>query len=83
MSRAIEEINRHERVRNLMNVASDSQDFLKRYSELMPDDRRRDEFQRELMYLIHLVYREAQEPLVQQLRDFVVHYQRPLIIEKT
>lgn len=52
---------------------------LSTYSDLLPVDRR-GEFQRDLIYLLHLIYREAQFPLVQQMTDFVVHNTTPQII---
>lgn len=81
--KAIEAINAHEESQRLMRVADAQADFQRRYSSLIADDRRRDDFERELVYLIHLVYREAQEPLIKQLTGFVVSQSRPLIIEKT
>ena len=53
--------------------------FLATYSDLLPVERR-GEFQRDLIYLIHLIYREAQVPLVKQMTDFVVYNTTPQII---
>ncbi len=83
MSKAIEEIHRYEESQRLMRVADAQADFVRRYVEMIPDDRRRDDFHRELIYLIHLVYREAQEPLVKQITEFVMTHTRPFVIEKT
>lgn len=54
-------------------------DFVRRYSAMIPDERRED-FRRELIYLISLTYREAQEPLVKQLTDLVMTHSNPQII---
>ncbi len=83
MSKAIEDLNRYEDHQRLMRLADAQADFLRRYAEMIPDDRRRDDFGRELIYLIHLAYREAQQPLVKQLTEFMMTQSRPLIIEKT
>jgi hypothetical protein len=82
MSKAIESIKAHEEERSMMNLAHAQADFLERYSAMMPNDRSRDDFWRELCYLIHLTYREAQQPLVKQLTDFVMHSNRPLLIQR-
>jgi len=82
MSRAIEDLTQHEEQRRLMNRAAMQDDFVQRYAAMIPDDRRRDDFRRELVYLISLTYREAQEPLVKQLTDFVMTQNRPLIFPK-
>lgn len=70
-------IERNEEHHNLMSLAAAQADFVRRYSELIPDDRRRDDFGRELMYLIHLCYREAQTPLVKQITEVLATYTRP------
>lgn len=82
MSKAIEAINAHEEHQRLMRVADAQTEFAQRYARNLYGSTV-DDFQRDLAYLIHLVYREAQEPLVKQLTEFVTQYSRPLIIEKT
>ena len=64
-----------------MRLAAMQDDFSQRYAELIADPRKRDEFRRELIYLVHATYREAQEPLVKQLTDFVMTQNRPLFME--
>ena len=81
MSKAIEDISRNEEFQRLMRLADFQDWFIRRYSGLIEDENLRDCFRRELIYLIHLAYREAQEPLVKQLTDFVVTNSRPLIME--
>lgn len=81
-NKAIEDINRFEESRALGRVADFQQYMLRRYTPLLEDERDKDDFGRHLAYLTHLVYREAQQPLVKQLTDFVTQYSRPLIIEK-
>ena len=82
MSKAIQNIAANEDYRRLMSLTHAQNDFVQRYSALIPDDRRREDFRRDLVYLIHLTYRQAQEPLTKQLTEFVMAYQRPLIMEK-
>jgi len=81
MNEAIKKIGEYEESRQLMRLADALADFLRRYSEMIPDDRRREDFQRELAYLIHLTYREAQQPLVKQITEFVTAHSRPLMFE--
>ncbi len=80
--KAIEELNRHEKDRSLMMLAATQERFIAKYSVLIPDDRYREDFARELTHLVHMIYREAQQPLVEQLTNFVMTQQRPIIIEK-
>lgn len=82
MSETIESIKSYEYYRRLMRLADAQEDFMQRYSLLIEDPRRSEDFRRELIYLIHLAYREAQEPLVKQLTDFVMTCNRPLIFER-
>jgi len=76
-------IERNDESRNLMSLAAAQEDFVRRYAEYIPDDRRRDDFTRELMYLIHLTYREAQAPMVKHITQILAEYNRPLILERT
>ncbi len=68
-NRFYREIDEH---RQLMSLAAAHADFVERYASMIPDDRRRDDFRRELQYLIHLTYREAQVPLTKQLTQFLM-----------
>lgn len=79
MDKAIEALNAHEESRQLMRLAQAQDEFLMRYSELIDSDRRKEDFRRDLIYLIHLAYREAQIPLVKQLTDIVVGSNQPLV----
>lgn len=78
---AIEEIKRFEEHRSLVSVAYAQADFLRRYAPMI-EERHRVDFEREFAYLLHLIYREAQQPLVKQLTDFVMEHNRPMIIER-
>jgi len=80
LSPSIEAIKQQEEYRTLMSVAARQADFVRRYGSMLTDDRMRDDFEREFIYLLHLVYREAQQPLVKQLTDFVVEHNRPMIM---
>lgn len=75
-----------EEVKAMGRVADFQQYVVRRYTPLLADKRDRDDFGRHLAYLVHLVYREAQQPLVKQLTDFITQCTayggRPLIIEK-
>jgi hypothetical protein len=75
-------ITEHERRQDLMRLAAFQVYFLQRWGSLIEGDRERDDFQREVLYLVSLVYREAQEPLVRQLTEFVTNYSRPLVFGK-
>jgi hypothetical protein len=79
MNEAIKGMKAYDEHHNLMRLASAQDDFVQRYASLIPDDRRRDDFRRDLIYLIHLAYREAQEPLVKQLTDFVMAHHSPFL----
>lgn len=59
-----------------------TRDFIKRYE---PEERRyRLDFERDLHFLIHLIYAEAQRPLLKTLSDFSMHTSLfPPTIEKT
>lgn len=74
MAKAIEDMKKHEEDRRLHGLALYQDDFIQRYVIMIPDDRRRDDFRRDLMHLIHLTYREAQEPLVKQMSEFVMSH---------
>ena len=80
MNKAIENINASEAHQRLMRLADFQDWFIRRYSGLIEDENLRDCFRRELIYMIHLAYREAQEPLVKQLTDFVVTNSRPVLL---
>ena len=71
-----------EEVKAMGRVADFQQYMVRRYTPLLEDARDKDDFGRHLAYLVQLIYREAQQPLVKQLTDFVMQYSRPLIIEK-
>ncbi len=51
-------------------LADTMQRFVKRWEPYEP--REKDEFERDLYYLIHLTYREAQAPLTKQLTDYMM-----------
>lgn len=76
--KAIEDIKKFEEHRCIVSVAYAQTEFVRRYAEKIPEEDRID-FQRELAYLVHLIYREAQQPLVQQFTDVIVAQNRPLI----
>ena len=90
MSNAIESMNTWQERQSLVRVADFQQRLVQRYCQYLADpeainadqDRAnyelRSEFSREVAYLVHLIYREAQEPLVKQLTEFVTTQARPL-----
>ena len=81
MSEAIEAINRLEEQRQLLRLVDAQRHFLRRYVEFLPVHER-DDFEREFAYILHLVYREAQEPLVKQLTEVFAMQNRPMIFGK-
>ncbi len=81
MSNAIEEIKKFEEHRCLVSVAYAQTDFVRRWTPMLTEEHRH-EFERELAYIVHLIYREAQQPLVQQLTDFVMTQNRPILMPK-
>jgi hypothetical protein len=81
MSKAIDEIKAHEESMNLMRLSDAQAYFVRRYGELLPDEDRY-RFERELIHLIHMTYREAQLPLTKQLTDLVLTYNRPFFVEQ-
>lgn len=81
MSETIKKMEEYESSRQLMRVSAVQDDFLQRYAQLIIDDRQRDEFRRDLHYLVHLIYREAQEPLVRQITEYITNHQSPLFVE--
>ncbi len=81
MSKAIEDWGKHEESRNLMRLADVQAEFLRRYSPMIEQDYRW-EFERELLYIVQLTYREATLPLTKQLTDFVLHHSQPILVGK-
>lgn len=80
--KAVEEISQYEESRRLMRLADYQEYFTRKYSKVIEDENLRGDFRSELIYLVHLVYREAQEPLVKQLVDFVALHSHTLILDK-
>lgn len=70
--------NEHQR---LMRLAEVQRYFLKRYAPMIEDLRCREYFERDFLYAVSLAYREAQEPLVKQMTDFVLTNSRPIIFD--
>ena len=64
----------------LTRLVDAQQRFTKRWKP--EDPYYQDEFTRELLYLIHLVYREAQAPLTKQLTEWVMRHPTPLFISR-
>lgn len=82
MSNSIKELKHYEEQQRLLRLADAQDNFMQHYAAMLPDERERDYFRRELIYLIHLAYREAQEPLVKQLTDFVMAHSSPFLVMK-
>lgn len=80
MSRAMKE---NQEISQLLRVAELQTRLVERYNPWMADDKMRSEFARDIAYLVHLIYREAQEPLVKQITDFVILNARPAVIKET
>lgn len=84
---------RDEEGQRLMRVAEVQQRLIERYckhitaEEGIKDDQERadyelrSQFSRDVTYLVHLVYREAQGPLIKQLTEFVMSQQRPILMD--
>jgi len=64
----------------LTRLADAQQRFIKRWQPEDPYDRY--EFARELLYLVHLVYREAQAPLTKQLTEWVMLHPMPVLVPR-
>lgn len=82
MSKAIEEINWNTDTQRLLRLVDFQADFLKRYAPSIPEGVDRDYFVRDFLHLINLIYREAQEPLVKQMTEFMMAQTRPMFVEK-
>lgn len=84
--KAIEELSKFDEWRALGRVADFQQYMVRKYGALLEDERDKDDFGRHLAYLVQLIYREAQQPLVKELTDFITQCTvlgaRPLIIER-
>lgn len=78
--KAIEEMGRFDEAQRLMRLAEFQDWFIRRYSEAIEDEDLRDRFRRDSIYMVSLIYREAQEPLVKQLREVIVAQANPLIL---
>lgn len=79
MPTAVEIMKKDEEDRRLMILADAQERFVARWEPR--DGRESDEFRRELNYLIHLTYREAQEPLTKQLTDFAMRMPMPFVVK--
>ena len=67
---AVEMMKQDDEDRRLRIIAITQERFIKNWQ---PDDERMsEEFQRDFNYLIHLIYREAREPLTKQLTDIMM-----------
>lgn len=79
MSHAIDNWKLYEANQRLVRV-SELQDYiLKKYTEFVQDGDARDDLRRSLFYLIQLIYREAQEPMVKNMCDMLDRVNYPLI----
>lgn len=76
-----EAINNWRQEQQFARLAEMQQYIIEHYGALIADERERYQFERHIIQLVHTVYREAQEPLVKQLTDFVMAYNRPLLME--
>lgn len=80
--KAIDRMNLWDDHQRLMTLADGIDRFIKRYEPLISDERERDYFAREFLYVIQLAYREAQQPLVKQLSDVLALQNRPIVFGK-
>lgn len=80
MSKGMQEINWNTDTQRLLRLVDFQDDFLKRYTRCIPEGVDRDYFVRDFLHLINLIYREAQEPLVKQMTEFLMTNTRPFVM---
>ena len=82
MSHAIEELNQYQTQQRMMHIAELQDYIVTKYSVLIQDEDMQYRFRRDLLYLVQMIYREAQEPMVKQMTDLMAVYNSPLIIDR-
>ena len=75
---AVEMMKQDEEDRRLHIIALTQERFIKNWQP--DDDRMSQEFHRDFNYLLHLIYREAREPLTKQLTDIMMRMPMPHFI---
>ena len=80
MSDAIKALKEQDEYRDLMRLSAVQAAFLQRYRQHVPAEDQH-EFERDVMYMLQLTYREACLPLTKQITDFLMTQNRPMIWE--
>ncbi len=62
----------------MRHLADLQEEFLKTYEKRLPEDMR-SEFRRHFLFMLIATYREAQQPLVKQLTEYIATVNRPFI----
>ncbi len=79
MNNSMKQIKEHDEFIRLQSLAETQARFVKNYIELLNNEEDKFYFQRDLFHMINLTYREAQEPLIKQLTDYIMMNNSPVI----